>query len=399
MQNYYQILGLPQTASAAQIRAAFKRLAMQYHPDRNPNNPMAEDIFKRVNEAYHILSDPLKKARYDSRFYTYETQASTQAAEAHWRDVRSRQQQSRRQYTPRTEKTYAITGNYFKIQGLAFLVFIILSGISFGIIHIASYLFDRHLESVHRENVLKVKEATLLFGAGKIDEAITQIIELNRMSPMEVVFRNAHDSLIHEVGLMAEHNFTNRNFERALYYYQHYKKFQSHGQTETLEKIAICQYNTGSYSEALQSLKQLHSEKPWSLELIYDIVKLNLNHLNNPTEALFYLNLGEKTFRDNMEKIYGEAFMVMMDPKDIPDLYYEIFVAKAQLELKMKDYKEAEPDLEMAIYLRPLRFEGYQVRAALNIELKHYPLACTDLRKAKELGAKGISELQSKYCQ
>jgi hypothetical protein len=184
VQDYYQILGLSQTATSAQIRAAFKRLAMQYHPDRNPNNPMAEEIFKRVNEAYHILSDPLKKARYDSRFYTYETQSSTQAAEEHWRDVRRRQQQqARRQYAPPAEKTYTITGNYFKIQGLAFLVFIILSGISFGIVHIASFLFNRHLESVHRENILKVKEANTLFGAGKIDEAITQIISLNRKVP------------------------------------------------------------------------------------------------------------------------------------------------------------------------------------------------------------------------
>jgi len=400
VQDYYQILGLSQTATSAQIRAAFKRLAMQYHPDRNPNNPMAEEIFKRVNEAYHILSDPLKKARYDSRFYTYETQSSTQAAEEHWRDVRRRQQQqARRQYAPQAEKTYTITGNYFKIQGLAFLVFIILSGISFGIVHIASFLFNRHLESVHRENILKVKEANTLFGAGKIDEAITQIISLNRKSPMEVVFRNAHDSLIHEIGSMAEQNFASRNFERALYYYQYFKKYQDHGQTETLEKIAVCQYNTAMYPEALQSLKQLHSEKPWSLELIYDIVKVNLNHLNNTTEAMFYLNLGEKTFRDNMEKIYGEAFMVMMDPKDIPDLYYEIFIAKAQLELKLKDYKEAEPDLELAIYLRPARFEGYQVRAELNIERQRYRSACTDLRKAKELGATDISALQSKYCQ
>jgi hypothetical protein len=274
VQDYYQILGLSQTATSAQIRAAFKRLAMQYHPDRNPNNPMAEEIFKRVNEAYHILSDPLKKARYDSRFYTYETQSSTQAAEEHWRDVRRRQQQqARRQYAPQAEKTYTITGNYFKIQGLAFLVFIILSGISFGIVHIASFLFNRHLESVHRENILKVKEANTLFGAGKIDEAITQIISLNRKSPMEVVFRNAHDSLIHEIGSMAEQNFASRNFERALYYYQYFKKYQDHGQTETLEKIAVCQYNTAMYAEALQSLKQLHSEKPWSLELIYDIVK------------------------------------------------------------------------------------------------------------------------------
>lgn len=397
--DYYQILRLPQTASAAQIRAAFKRLAMQYHPDRNPNNPMAEEIFKQINEAYHVLSDPLKKAQYDLRFYTYTPPSSTQATEEQWREMRRQTYQTRRPYTRPPEKTYTLTGNYFKIQALAFLAFIVLSGISFGIVHTASFIFDRYQANIHRKNQLKAREVTALFGSGKIDEAITRINELNRTTPLEAVFRDTHDSLINEIRYRADNNFVNRNFREALQYYEYFKKYQGYGKTETLEKIAVCQYNTGMFPEALQSLKQLHSEKPWSLELIYDIVKLNLNQLDNPTEALFYLNLGEKTFRDNMEKIYGEAFMVMLDPNDIPDIYYEIFITKAKLELTLKDYREAAPDLELAIYLRPARPEGYQVRAALNIELTHYKTACNDLKKAKELGATGVEELQSRYCR
>jgi tetratricopeptide (TPR) repeat protein len=396
--DYYQILGLHKTATSTQIRTAFKRLAMQYHPDRNPNNPMAEEIFKQVNEAYHILSDPLKKARYDSRFYTYETQSSTQAAEEHWREVKRRQQQAHRQYAPPQERTYTITGNYFKIQGLAFVVFLVMSGISFGIIHVASFFFNAYQESIHEENRLKAKEVTALFGSGRIDEAITQINHLYKTAPMDV-FRNTHDSLVNEIGHMANQNFASRNFKQALYYYQFFKKYQGHGQTGTLEKIAACQYNTALYTDALQTLKQLHSEKPWSLELIYEIAKLNLNHLQDTTQAMFYYNLGEKNFRDNMEKIYGEAFMVMMDPKDVPELYYEIFIAKARTELLLKDYKETEPDLELAIYVRPSRPEGYAVRAQLNIERQRYKTVCSDLRKAKELGASDITELQAKYCQ
>lgn len=399
MKDFYHILGVPQTASAAQIRAAFKRLAMQYHPDKNPNDPTAEEIFKRVNEAYHTLSDPLKKARYDSRFYTYETQTSTQAAEEHWREVRRKQYQARRQYTPPKETRYDTGSGYFKIQGLAFVVFIIMSGISFGIIHLASFLFDQHKASIQREHVVMAKEASVLFGAGKIDEAITKIIGLHRDFPMENVFRNAHDSLVNEINRMADENFEKRYFKNALYYYQIYKKYQERGHTKTLEKIAVCQQNTGLYTEMLQTLKQLHSEKPWSLELIYQIATLNLNRLDNTEEALFYLNLGEKKFRDNLTDIYGDAFMVMLDPKTVPDLYYEIFILKADIETTQNDFTEAGPDLELAIYLRPARPEGYVSRANLYIAQKKYPNACADLRKAKSLGAANISELQLTYCR
>ena len=67
VENYYEILGVSNTADQKAIRAAYKRLAMKYHPDRNPQDLQAEEMFKKVNEAYHTLSDPLKKLNYDSR--------------------------------------------------------------------------------------------------------------------------------------------------------------------------------------------------------------------------------------------------------------------------------------------------------------------------------------------
>jgi curved DNA-binding protein len=63
--DYYQVLGVPRSASADEIRTAYRKLAMKYHPDRNPNDKQAEDHFKDANEAYQVLSDPQKRARYD----------------------------------------------------------------------------------------------------------------------------------------------------------------------------------------------------------------------------------------------------------------------------------------------------------------------------------------------
>jgi len=64
--DYYKTLGVDKTASADEIKKAFRKLAVKYHPDRNPNDKTAEDKFKEINEAYAVLSDPKKKEEYDT---------------------------------------------------------------------------------------------------------------------------------------------------------------------------------------------------------------------------------------------------------------------------------------------------------------------------------------------
>lgn len=63
--DYYKTLGITKTASADEIKKAFRKLAVQYHPDKNTDNPNAEKKFKEINEAYETLKDPEKRKKYD----------------------------------------------------------------------------------------------------------------------------------------------------------------------------------------------------------------------------------------------------------------------------------------------------------------------------------------------
>ena len=63
--DYYEVLGVSKSATPDEIKKAYRKLAMKYHPDQNPGDKSAEEKYKEINEAYEVLSDADKKARYD----------------------------------------------------------------------------------------------------------------------------------------------------------------------------------------------------------------------------------------------------------------------------------------------------------------------------------------------
>ncbi|MEY4325279.1 MAG: hypothetical protein RIS24_1450, partial [Verrucomicrobiota bacterium] len=63
--DYYEVLGVERDATPEQMKKAYRKLAVQYHPDKNPGNKEAEEKFKELGEAYEALNDPQKRAAYD----------------------------------------------------------------------------------------------------------------------------------------------------------------------------------------------------------------------------------------------------------------------------------------------------------------------------------------------
>jgi len=81
--DYYDILGLESDAGQKQIRDAYRRLALQHHPDRNQGSPEAAERMKEINESYAVLSDPVKRREYDALRQTYGSSAYGQFRQTH----------------------------------------------------------------------------------------------------------------------------------------------------------------------------------------------------------------------------------------------------------------------------------------------------------------------------
>lgn len=79
MSNYYETLGVAKTATADEIKKAYRTLAFKYHPDRNPGNAEAEEKFKQISAAYDVLGDEAKRRQYDMGYST-DSYSSSSAA-------------------------------------------------------------------------------------------------------------------------------------------------------------------------------------------------------------------------------------------------------------------------------------------------------------------------------
>lgn len=97
--DYYKVLGIDKKASAADIKKAYRKLAMKYHPDKNPDDKLAEEKFKELNEAYEVLGDEEKRKKYDEfgENWKYYEQAGSNGGDFDWGRWRAQQGAGRQQ--------------------------------------------------------------------------------------------------------------------------------------------------------------------------------------------------------------------------------------------------------------------------------------------------------------
>lgn len=391
MTNYYEILGIDVSATSAQIRASYKRLAMEYHPDHNPGNTQAEEVFKLVNEAYHTLSDPLKKARYDAVLFPRHTFTPEEQHEINkWNYYRWQRAQS--------NSRYVVDREYFRTQGLALLVFIVIAGFCFALMHTTQYVIEQKQLKHYLANSVTLKQAGNLFTSGQFDEAFGVIYTLDEADPLEYRSNFTRDSLVSELREMATKKFEAKDFAGAVELYLVLKKHEKPARVETIRNISICQYFLENYKESFLAMNELYNEYPKSPELIFSMGMINLEKLENPTQALHYFSLGKTLFEDDLTRQYGPSFKMIMNRGSVPDIYFQIFEGRARTNIQLNNFRDAISDCDWAIHLKPKEAEPYRLRAIAKFSDTDSAGACDDLNNARRLGSKDTSALARKYC-
>jgi len=381
MRNYYSILGISESASAVEIKAAFKALAVKYHPDKNPENPLMEELFKEVNHAYQVLSNPYEKARYDLQL-----QFGNQQEIFHSNPP---PEPPAYQYTnpkPRYTGRQINWKENWKATGYAFaFTFAVASIIMIGV-GIKEYYDSYKMEKFLAERRLTFEKAVDDYHSGRLDSALFAINNLGSFSNVEMDMRafkiKAHESLIFN----ADHQYYLHNYTDAIYYYELIEKHSPKFYLPLQERMAITYRQIGRFGKALKKLTELTIIGYNKINLYLMKAEIFRDDLNNGEEALRYFKLASDMAIKQYESVYGKAYPLVMSSKSVPESHFKIYSGLANQYFMNQDYQKTLKATAWNINMWPDSSANYVTAMKACIELNMLDLACEYYQQANGLG-------------
>lgn len=362
MLNYYHILGVPTSASQAEIKSAYKQLAKRHHPDISRDNG---DKFKLISAAYSTLSDPVKRRRYNQRLeyavhqYRQRQQTTDHATQQHQRTY-TPPRSKRRKRRPKKTKADKERDRRMTIQ-LYLISFAVFVAIGVG-----GYFFDKWMKQITYED--NIEKATSQFEAGNVVMTLGYIQEA----------RNANASHYKSYELEGDvYNILLNNYPKAKrLYYTAIKRTNDKSPIEL--KLSLLHMKHGEYALAINDLKKLSNS-----DTLAD-------------SARFYLG---KIYIDNI-KSYPEG-MDYLSGIDLPEKHPHqttLLRLKADAYYAQGKHHKAQETYSHLLSRSPADGRAYYYRGLSHLAMKDTLQSCNDFEKALSLGKDQAKDQIKKVC-
>jgi curved DNA-binding protein CbpA len=402
MQNHYTTLGIPELASQEEAKVAFKRLAVEYHPDKNPNNPLAEELFKQINAAYQVLSNPTTKENYDVtlRFaYSYSYYANQRPKEA--------DQNFQHYHTPR-QKDPKNTNIYSTLISIAFIAYMFL--IVSSVHDFLSRIYYYHaLQSIKVENYNQAME--------ELGYAIAYDNYFSTAYYLRAKLYSEHfrfpDGALKDYTQAIENTLVQKSdfyLERGIAYGQVNEK--QGAITDFAIALDLSKYEQKTAREIADEYYNRLKEYELAIEIYTTLIR------QDSTQSIYYEqrafayanlqkdNLAQQDFEKGIqksenqvqkrneiiEKLENEVKNYALALKNNFILLNEnpteskFHLTRSNLFFKLKDNEKGMNNLDLAILYNDGNHELYVERAKLLLNLDQPQKACKDWSKAKKLG-------------
>ena len=385
MINHYHTLGIPESATPEMIKAAFKALAVQYHPDKHQGDAHMEEQFKTINAAYQILSDPYKKAQFDLQLYharmALSAASNRRKQPYHYQTPHYR---PRPYYRPGPINHKENNKATLYAFGLTFAVALLVMLVRWSYFLYHQYKYDNLLEDRREQFVV----AQHMFENDSIRESLLKLSDLTPFKAEEKDMQQYHVSIMEDMIFKAENEFEKHDFVNAIRYYELVEQFSPYRPNAMRARLALSYRYTGKPKQSILLLKELIEAKYQVVSTLVQIGEIYNEELLESEEAKKYFELARDVAVEEYRSRFGKAYMLVVEEEFIPKDHYSLFLNLATL------YNELEqPDKSIGISNWMKRVwndssDAYVLAGNSYEMLKNKSQACQEYRKAKSFGYK-----------
>ncbi len=386
MTNYYDILGVLENATDNEIKSAFKRQAVRFHPDKHLGRSEMEEKFKEINEAYQILSDPYEKARYDLKL-NYQ------------RFSKSTTNNHTSPHTPYYRKYYKPTSKVDYKQNTVATLYAF--GITLGIalIVMAGVWIKEGYDQLKLERELGERrelfqEAKNSFDNGDYEHAIQIMSKLEFFRLEERDIKLFKDNMIDNIITKGDSYFKNEAYNKAIYLYELVQKFEKNKPHFSLKaQLAKAYLKIDRPKKSIEIYKELMLKEYRVISSLIEIAEIHRDQMEDLATAKEYYLDAHRIAVQQYTRFYGAAYSLVISERYIPSEHYDLYTGLADIYYRLGEYELAIKASKWNKYVWPDSIDAYLNSANAYIALKNMTDACKEYDEAIIRGWKGSPKI------
>lgn len=375
MVSYYVILGISETATEAEIKSAYKRQAVQYHPDKHQGNSEMEERFKEINAAYQVLSNPYERARHDLQIkfgYSSETYAQP---ETYTPPV----YRKKRDYAPREidwKENARATAYAFGFT--FFIAIIVMSGIGL------KTLYDnKQLDNLLLERRTQFDSARYFHSKGELEATFNLINGLGAFMDGERDMMDFKDELVKSVQEKGVQYFKDSEFESAVYFIE---LLERHTEVKTLslkENLAVSYRELDQPEKSIEVYTQLLMLGYRNLSTYVEMAHIYRDELKDMETALSLFEKANEVAKNYYKSIWGEAYIITLSGNQLSEVHWDLYTGLANMYLLTGYPEKAVDATRWNIQVWPNRSENFMIASKGYESLGNIDMACERLYQAR----------------
>lgn len=404
MINYYHVLGLSQKASQEEIKLTYRKLALRFHPDRNPGSEFAEARFKEISHAYQVLKDPQKRAQHDHilAYATLHTQsARPYAAPNTFRSGPARESNRRRPkagaYRPAAPKGVSSRQNVIATLW-AFGIFFVIAALGVSLTSYRSYQQEQLQLEQEKQAMESFREAEKYYQEGKYQYSLELLKALHQQHQVPYNAGQLRERILQTLEEKADQYFKKAAYKEAAEYYQLLIDHQPAYHAFTYARLVSSYEMIPDYPQAIQVYQQVIRAEPFTIEARIRLASIFFE-LQDYQQALSFYQQASKIVAREYQDRYGEAYAIALNPLKTPDSHYQLHCGLGKTYTALGMHKEAEAAFRWAIFLRPENPEAFLLRGQNFQQAGELKQACKSWEMARNKGSLEASKPLKSYCK